>query len=138
LESEYARIGVDSQFSEQKHAYVLTFPWNFPEIVDKFEAEFKPVGGYWQKFVENTRAELKFHELYRVFHQSCALNDHAGVDHVCEGKLASAVKQSLDRIHFHGLDIEMANLRVAQGIQVLKVEISHGVSAERAENKPLD
>lgn len=23
------RLGVDTVFSEQKHAYVLTFPWNF-------------------------------------------------------------------------------------------------------------
>lgn len=29
IDSERKRIGVDMQFSEQKHAYVLTFPWNF-------------------------------------------------------------------------------------------------------------
>ena len=31
-----ARIGVDTTFSNQKHAYVLTFPWNFDEIIDEF------------------------------------------------------------------------------------------------------
>ena len=27
------RVGADSEFDEQKHAYVLTFPWNFEEVV---------------------------------------------------------------------------------------------------------
>ena len=31
-----ARLGVDTVFSSRKHAYVLTFPWNFDEIVDEF------------------------------------------------------------------------------------------------------
>lgn len=57
------------------------------------------------------------------------------MEYVCEGKLAQAVNESLDRIHFHGLDVEMANLTVEQpSIQVLKVEIAHGVSLERAKN----
>ena len=33
---ENARLGVDTEFSQQKHAYVLTFPWNFDEIIDDF------------------------------------------------------------------------------------------------------
>jgi hypothetical protein len=37
-EARWARLGVDQKFDAQKHAYVLTFPWNFPEIVDSFEA----------------------------------------------------------------------------------------------------
>lgn len=54
---------------------------------------------------------------------------------VCEGKLAQAVNQSLDRIHFHGLDVEMANLTVNQpSIKVLKVELTHGLSRERNAN----
>jgi hypothetical protein len=45
----------------------------------------------------------------------------------------------LDRIHFHGLDIEMANLTVEQpSIKVIKVEVSRGVSIERAHNMPRD
>ena len=31
-----ARLGVDTVFSSRKHAYVLTFPWNFDEIVNEF------------------------------------------------------------------------------------------------------
>jgi hypothetical protein len=39
------------------------------------------------------------------------------------------------RIHFHGLDIEMANLTVKQPkIKVLKVELTNGLSLERAAN----
>ena len=29
LDERNKRLGVDMAFSEQKHAYVLTFPWNF-------------------------------------------------------------------------------------------------------------
>lgn len=29
IDSKNKRLGVDTLFSEQKHAYVLTFPWNF-------------------------------------------------------------------------------------------------------------
>ena len=31
-----ARLGVDTTFSNQKHAYVLTFPWAFDEIIQEF------------------------------------------------------------------------------------------------------
>jgi len=62
----------------------------------------------------------------------CAQNDPRGVRKVCEGRLAQAVNESLDRIHFHGLDVEMANLTIAQpSIQVLKVEVTHGLGVER-------
>ncbi len=65
----------------------------------------------------------------------CALHDQRGINKVCEGRLATAVNESLERIHFHGLDVEMANLTVEQpSIQVLKVEITHGVSVERNDN----
>ena len=67
------------------------------------------------------------------------MNDQAGIHATCEGKLAHAVNQSLDRIHFHGLDIEMANLTVEQpSIKVLKVEISHRLNIERSKNLPKD
>jgi hypothetical protein len=29
IEQKNKKLGVDMAFSEQKHAYVLTFPWNF-------------------------------------------------------------------------------------------------------------
>jgi len=29
------RVGADDVFSEQKHAYVLTFPWNFDEVISQ-------------------------------------------------------------------------------------------------------
>jgi len=45
------------------------------------------------------------------------------------------VNQSVQRIHFHGLDIEMANLTVHQPvIKVLKTEIAHGLNVDRSAN----
>jgi hypothetical protein len=61
--------------------------------------------------------------------------DPVGISKVCEGRLAQAVNQSVQRIHFHGLDVEMANLTVEQpSIKVLKVEINHGLNVERSQN----
>jgi hypothetical protein len=90
IESLNARLGIDSVFSEQKHAYVLTFPWNFPEIIDKFQHR-STASSYWQNFVVHSRAVVQFNNLFRVFHQSCALNDQEGIKASCEGKLAHAV-----------------------------------------------
>ena len=89
IEAMNNRIGVDTQFSEQKHAYVLTFPWNFPEIIDKFERN--RAAAYWPIFVQNSRAVVQYNNLFRVFHQSCALNDQEGIKATCEGRLAHAV-----------------------------------------------
>lgn len=45
----------------------------------------------------------------------------------------------MTRIHFHGLDVEMANLTVEQpSIKVLKVEIHHGLNLERKQNASSD
>ena len=58
---------------------------------------------------------------------------------MCEGKLSQYVKESVRRIQFHGLDIEMANLTVEQPVmKLLKVEIHHGVNVERSQNKPAN
>lgn len=47
------------------------------------------------------------------------------------------MKESVRRIHFHGLDIEMANLTVEQPrIKLLKVELHHGLNVERSKNLP--
>jgi len=113
---------------------VLAFPWNFPEIVNTFENQHRalPSGSYWARFVLNSRAEVDFNNLFREFHQFCSMPDPAGISKVCEGRLAQAVNQSVQRIHFHGLDVEMANLTVEQpSIKVLKVEINHGLNVER-------
>jgi hypothetical protein len=58
--------------------------------------------------------------------------DYMEIDKLCEGQLAQYVKESVRRIHFHGLDIEMANLTVKQPkIKILKVELTNGLSLER-------
>lgn len=136
MADENTRLGVDTEFSTQKHAYVLTFPWNFEEIINDFESRHRGVSsGFWGAYLKNSECMVKFNELFREFHQACARNDPVSVDWACEARLAKAVNESLDRIHFHGLDIEMANLTVTQpSIKVLKVEVSHGLKVDRASN----
>ncbi len=127
IEAKNARLGVDSKFDQQKHAYVLTFPWNFPEIVNSFETRHHSIsqGSYWGRFVKLSRAEVDFNNLFREFHQYCSIPDEVGIRKICEPRLAEAVNQSVKRIHFHGLDVEMANLTVEQpSIKVLKVDPS--------------
>jgi len=93
---------------------VLTFPWNFEEVIAEFEADYKvmPQSSYWHKFMTNTRSIIDFNTLFREFHQACSIPDQAGLEKICEPKLASYVGNSLERIHFHGLDVEMANLTI--------------------------
>jgi len=128
-------LGIDAEFNEQKHGYILTFPWNFPEIVNNFERQFKPVTGYWDNLLENSNAKYRFSSMFRDFHQACALNKRQGLDFHCERQLANYVHESLKRIHFHGLDVEMANLTNNQPkVQLLKVEIHKGLNVDRASN----
>lgn len=85
-------------------------------------------------FVKNSRAEVDFNILFRQFHQYCAVPDPVGIQKVCEPRLAETVNQAVERIHFHGLDVEMANLTVESKIKVLKVEVHHGLHVDRAKN----
>ncbi len=63
--------------------------------------------------------------------------DYENLYKICEPKLAQYVKESVQRIHFHGLDIELANLKVIQPkMKLLKVEIHHGLSVNRSLNHP--
>jgi hypothetical protein len=90
---------------------------------------------YWHKFMVNTRSIVDFNILFRKFHQACAIHDQAGLNDICEPKLASYVGDSLDRIHFHGLDVEMANLTVEQpSIKILKAEVNQGLNIDRSKN----
>ena len=137
IEAHNKRVGADIVFSEQKHGYVLTFPWNFQEVIQEFEADYKVMGdsSYWNKFMINSRSVVDFNTLFRKFHQSVASHDQAGLDDICEPKLASYVGDSLDRIHFHGLDVEMANLTIEQpSIKILKAEVNQGLYVDRSMN----
>ena len=97
IEQVNKRLGVDTVFSEQKHAYVLTFPWNFQEIIADFEGKGVAPGSFWHKFVLNN-AEYEINKTFREFHQACALPDYGLLDMVCEAKLADYVKESVRRI----------------------------------------
>lgn len=93
-------------------------------------------GSFWSRFVLNN-GTYEINKAFREFHQACAMPDYTLLDYICEPKLAQYVKESVRRIHFHGLDIELANLTVEQPkIKVLKVDVSHGISMNRANNKP--
>lgn len=86
----------------------------------------------------NSRAIIDFNTLFRKFHQACAIPDHEGIAHICEPRLANYVSESINRIHFHGLDVEMANLTVEQpSIRVMKVEINQNLNLDRSLNQPL-
>ena len=80
-EAQWARIGADQKFDQQKHAYVLTFPWNFPEIVSSFETKHRIISdsSYWGRFVDNSGAKVDFNNLYRQFHQYCSVPDPVGI-----------------------------------------------------------
>ena len=69
MRDENARLGVDTELSPQKHAYVLTFPWNFDEIIDDFQGRYRPMSsGFWSTFVRNSGAIGEFNYLFREFH----------------------------------------------------------------------
>jgi hypothetical protein len=76
-----ARVGADETFNERKHAYVLTFPWNYPEIVDRYNSSFPGLSdsAYWARYVENSGSINDFNKLFRNFHQCCALPDVDGL-----------------------------------------------------------
>ena len=127
-------MGVDDTFDEEKHAYVLTFPWNFEEVIQEFDTSSQ-VGGYWDTFINNTRAIVDFNNLFREFHQASAIPDYLDLQRICEPGLADYVSESLKRIHFHGLDVEMANLTLQQpSIKVLRASIHQNLSVIRSQN----
>lgn len=74
LATRRKELGIDTEFSEAKHGYILTFPWNFPEIVNDFERQFRPMTGFWDNLLENSNAKYRFSTMFRDFHQACALN----------------------------------------------------------------
>ena len=54
------------------------------------------------------------------------------LEKVCEPHFLEYMKQSLDQIHFNGLDVEMANLTVNQPkINVVNVELTKGIPLDR-------
>ena len=77
LDQRNKKVGVDMQFSEKKHSYVLSFPWNFQEIISDYEHQTSKVaeGSFWHKFVFNN-ANYEINKLFREFHQACALPDY--------------------------------------------------------------
>jgi hypothetical protein len=135
------RVGADQEFNEKKHGYVLTFPWNFEEVLSKTQTQYPTPfseSSYWNKWLVNTRTINDLNVLFREFHQYCAIPDYQGLSLICEPRLASYVSESLKRIHFHGLDVEMANLTVEQpSIKVLKAEVHDGLKVDRSQNLDL-
>jgi hypothetical protein len=132
------KFGADLAFNTRKHGYILSFPWNFEDVIKDYEHDFKPLDNknFWHRWIFNREVERDFNELFRVFHQACSIPEESGIDRVCEPRLASYMKKSINNIHFHGMDIEMANLRVHQPqIDILNVELHYGLSVDRSENR---
>ena len=120
---------------------MLTFPWNFEEVITDVQTQYPtlPESNYWHKFMVNTRSVVDMNTLFREFHQFSAIPDYDGLQLICEPKLANYVSESLKRIHFHGLDVEMANLTIEQpSIKVLKAEVHHGLNVVRSQNLKLE
>lgn len=114
----------------------MTFPWNFEQVLDEY-GQYKPMSesSYWHRWMNHSRSILELNTLFREFHQACAIPDLKGIKKICEPRLATYVNNSIERIHFHGLDIEMANLTVTQpSIRVLKAEINQGLVVDRSQN----
>jgi hypothetical protein len=74
-------VGADISFNKSKHGYVLDFPWNFEEVINEYEADYslQSESSYWHKFMVNSRAVVDFNNLFREFHQACAMSDFVGV-----------------------------------------------------------
>jgi hypothetical protein len=135
------KFGADLAFNSKRHGYILSFPWNYDEIIKDYEDDFKPLetNNFWYKWIHNREVTRDFSELFRVFHQSCAIHEEEGLDRVCEPTLAQYMKRSVNNIHFHGMDIEMANLKVHQPqIDILNVEVHHGLKVDRTQNKQME
>lgn len=116
---------------------MLTFPWNFQQVLTQYES-IRPLSSssVWSKFIFNN-AIPEFNSLFLQFHQACALPNYEQLEKILEGRLNQYVSESVQRIHFHGLDIEMANLTVEQPkMKLIKVELSHGVNVQRSWNSP--
>lgn len=95
-------------------------------------------GGYWNTWLNNSRAIVDYNTLFREFHQACAMTDFVGVKKVCEPRLANHVMESLKRIRFHGLYVEMANLTIEQpSFKIIKAEVNQGLNVDRARNLNL-
>jgi hypothetical protein len=68
VELRNERLGIDSDFSERKHQYVLSFPWNHPEVISGFEKGYSPINsGLWHAFVNNS-CMIDFNVMFREFH----------------------------------------------------------------------
>lgn len=77
IEALNQRVGADQSFNEKKHAYVLQFPWNFENVLEEAEEmSLLAESSYWHKFMVNTRSIVDYNNLYREFHQACAIPDY--------------------------------------------------------------
>ena len=47
---------------------MLTFPWNYPEILSRAQAAYPSPPSFWKTWVENSGAFVDFDILYREFH----------------------------------------------------------------------
>ena len=57
------------EFNQNKHGYVLTFPWNFEEVIAEYEHDYRSkASSYWHSFMVNSGSINDFNVLFREFH----------------------------------------------------------------------
>jgi hypothetical protein len=128
---------VDTVFDEQKHSYLLSFPFQPPH--GAMHSQKKITSGFWHTFVHNRELIIDFHQRYREFHQACAIPDMEWLEHICEPRLAEYLGVSIHSIEGSGMDIEMANLTIKQPqIDLIGVELTHGLPLNRDERGPRE
>lgn len=135
LEMRNAKMGVDVEFQPNKHMCILQFPWNLGEAAQA--VEFSPLAdsNFWVKFMKNQGFLDDFNQMYREFHQYCAIPDYRGLEYLLEPNLFESVTRSIEEIRMNGLALEMANLVVNQPrIDILKVEIHENLKVDRRLN----
>lgn len=112
----------------------MSFPWNFAdEELPSFSS------GFWNTFIKNRELLDDFNQLYREFHQACAIPDYVMLKKTCEPSFYKYMENSLHQIHFHGLDVEMANLTINQPkINIVDVSLTHGITLDKTQRGSKD
>ena len=128
---------VDTVFDEQKHSYLLSFPFQPP--MGLTTGKRKITSGFWHTFINNRELMIDFNQRFREFTQAVAIPDIEWLEHICEPRLAEYLSVSIESIEGSGMDIEMANLTIKQPrIDLLNVELTHGLPLNRDERGPRE
>lgn len=89
--------------------------------------------------MKNRELLQDFDEVYRNFHQAVAIPDYPWLQKILEPWFYGFMSNSINNIQKHGMDFEMANLRVrSDKHEILKVELTHGLPLNRNQRHSWD